>query len=232
MIETRISKANSHPILDSDQPAQLPARSLDPTSLQSHSESLKGLSTHHPAWNVPRKRRLPLHRSCYPPRTQPLSDIPNQLRPPQVASIHPSMPRICLSAVSNSPSISLKTTNSCQQSLCTPASYLRPCHICYRRPTTRALIEAYADCSICGQRSCYICLRQCDGIDYTGSSHLPRETCLLRDPSNDVHEDTHSQTPTFNHPRKICSRCAVENVTESGIEVVRCLDCLRGHPFH
>ncbi|KAK4866295.1 hypothetical protein LT330_008636 [Penicillium expansum] len=28
--------------------------------------------------------------------------------------------------------------------------------------------------------------------------------------------------------RKVCSRCAVEEVTETGAEIVRCLDCVRG----
>ena len=28
--------------------------------------------------------------------------------------------------------------------------------------------------------------------------------------------------------RKICSGCAVEEVTETGAEIVRCLDCVRG----
>lgn len=29
--------------------------------------------------------------------------------------------------------------------------------------------------------------------------------------------------------RKICSSCAVEDVTETGAEIVRCLDCVQGH---
>lgn len=28
--------------------------------------------------------------------------------------------------------------------------------------------------------------------------------------------------------RKICSSCAVEGITETGAEIVRCLDCVRG----
>ncbi|PLB48574.1 hypothetical protein P170DRAFT_411517 [Aspergillus steynii IBT 23096] len=218
-----------------NQPFQLPVHSLDPISPQSHSESLKGFSTYHP-WSLPRKRRLPQQLFCYSQSTQPLSEIWNESLPAHAAQPGPSTPQICLSAVSNPPSISLKTTlagsNPCQQSLRTPASFLRPCHICYRRPTTRELIEAYADCSICGQRSCYICLRQCDALDCTGSSHLIRGTHVLRDSTAMMHEDTNGNKPRSSQPRKICSRCAVENVTETGREVVRCLDCVRGYPFH
>ncbi|KAJ9139094.1 hypothetical protein NKR23_g8045 [Pleurostoma richardsiae] len=42
-----------------------------------------------------------------------------------------------------------------------PASVLSPCHICHRRPTKKSDLDAFADCEGCGQRTCYICIRQC-----------------------------------------------------------------------
>ncbi|KAJ5995918.1 hypothetical protein N7481_002895 [Penicillium waksmanii] len=51
----------------------------------------------------------------------------------------------------------------------THPSALRPCHICHRRPTTRQVLDAYADCDLCAERACYICLRLCDGSSCPGA---------------------------------------------------------------
>ena len=56
------------------------------------------------------------------------------------------------------------------------ALLLRPCHVCWRRPTTRAVLDGYADCDECGARTCYICLRVCEDMN-----------CKLR--IIDIHED-------------------------------------------
>lgn len=101
---------------------------------------------------------------------------------------------------------------------------LRPCHICHRRPTTRRLLDAYADCGACGERACFICMRECDSLacarsaGVTPKSDADIDYCGSSTPSDD---ETDSK-------RKICSRCAVEGITDTGVEVVRCLDCARG----
>ncbi|KAJ5684831.1 uncharacterized protein N7477_001176 [Penicillium maclennaniae] len=100
------------------------------------------------------------------------------------------------------------------------ASALRPCHICHRRPTTRHVLDAYADCDLCGERACFICLRQCDAVDCPGTINVP-----VTAPNGDLF----SQEEDFDGRRKICSSCAVEGITETGTEIVRCLDCVRGH---
>lgn len=107
----------------------------------------------------------------------------------------------------------------------TSPSALRPCHICHRRPTTRQVLDAYADCDLCAERACFICLRQCDALDCPGATTT----------YTDKHEP---HLPTLNEDlddaamgrRKICSSCAVEGITETGAEIVRCLDCVRGTP--
>lgn len=91
-----------------------------------------------------------------------------------------------------------------------PPSVLRPCHVCHRRPATRKVLDAYADCELCGERACFICLRQCDSLACSGSFT-----------KGVLDGDTNPQ-------RKICSRCAVEGITDTGIEIVRCLDCVHG----
>jgi hypothetical protein len=90
-----------------------------------------------------------------------------------------------------------------------PAAILRPCHICHRRPHTRVMLNAYADCELCSRRACYICLRECDAL-----------TCLYRKPAAVIQTE-------FDRPRRICSKCAVEGFTETGDEIVWCLDCVK-----
>ncbi|KAJ5159248.1 uncharacterized protein N7500_008899 [Penicillium coprophilum] len=104
-------------------------------------------------------------------------------------------------------------------------SALRPCHICHRRPTTRQVLDAYADCDLCHERACFICLRQCDSASCGGTLGLPENPGMhmRASPTDDANYDT-SEAPR----RKICSGCAVEEVTETGAEIVRCLDCVRG----
>ncbi|KAI1922660.1 hypothetical protein LOZ53_003353 [Ophidiomyces ophidiicola] len=89
---------------------------------------------------------------------------------------------------------------------------LTPCHICYRRPTMRSQLDAYANCELCSERTCYICLRECDGPDCRAG---------VMDTSN---------SDSFQHEslgRKMCSWCAVEGVTDSGVDVVWCVDCVQ-----
>lgn len=116
-------------------------------------------------------------------------------------------------------------------SLPPPAPLLRPCHICHRRPTTRAVLDAYADCELCGERSCYICLRECNGPDcsrYSPSSGGSGGHKHGGSQSSNLY-NTHNLYDCQRR-RKVCSWCAVEGLTETGQEVVRCLDCVRRAP--
>lgn len=40
---------------------------------------------------------------------------------------------------------------------------LAPCHICHRRPTKKSDLDSFADCEGCGERTCFICMRNCIG---------------------------------------------------------------------
>ncbi|KAE8145786.1 hypothetical protein BDV25DRAFT_163873 [Aspergillus avenaceus] len=115
-----------------------------------------------------------------------------------------------------------------QPGYCTSASRLRPCHICHRKPATKEVLDAYTDCDLCGERSCYICLRQCNAIGCNGLAYPLEERCLCRDILDRLYQ-TNSRQPHGKHPRKICSCCALEGMTETGIEVAWCLDCVRNH---
>ncbi|KAI9171456.1 hypothetical protein HJFPF1_00939 [Paramyrothecium foliicola] len=45
----------------------------------------------------------------------------------------------------------------------TTGSSLLPCHICHRRPTKKSDLDSFADCEGCGERTCFVCIRQCAG---------------------------------------------------------------------
>lgn len=44
-----------------------------------------------------------------------------------------------------------------------PRSQVLPCHVCFRKPRVRQDIDSYADCGICAERTCAVCLRECAG---------------------------------------------------------------------
>lgn len=187
---------------------------------------------------IPRKRRVLQQPYLYQQHQQWPDRDP--LRPSQHASNPPQpkllTPNICLSSTSQnltSPPVSPKTlipiTYPSQQIPSTSAS-LRPCHICHRRPTTLELLDAYADCDLCSQRSCYICLRQCDSPNCCGSISLGSQ--FLKGGSDRLQEEINGDDSEARQTRKICSCCAVEGVTDTGLEMVQCLDCVRGQLSH
>lgn len=92
---------------------------------------------------------------------------------------------------------------------------LAPCHICHRRPTTRTALDAYADCEICSRRACFVCLRECDDVYCRErENHTDGESC-----KKNIEQGEYPG-------RRICSSCAVEDILETGEEVVRCLICV------
>ena len=60
---------------------------------------------------------------------------------------------------------------------------LSPCHICHRKPSERRELDEYSHCECCGRRTCYVCIRQCEGLGmererrmrYFGSENAERE---------------------------------------------------------
>ena len=38
---------------------------------------------------------------------------------------------------------------------------LTPCHVCYKAPRLKSELDAFEDCLRCQERTCFICMRQC-----------------------------------------------------------------------
>ncbi|KAL4733698.1 hypothetical protein BDV11DRAFT_210013 [Aspergillus similis] len=155
-----------------------------------------------------RKRRAPQQPGFYsPPSLQSLPCPPADLKVSSASEF----------SVMQEPSAS-------QQNSYPSPSFLRPCHICHRRPTTRELLQAYADCDLCGERACFICLRRCDECWDRGNRE---EQQLWGATANGLPPDKCWNALQDKLFRKVCSCCAVEGVTDTGMEVVRCLACIR-----
>ncbi|CRG89912.1 Pc16g00970 [Talaromyces islandicus] len=105
--------------------------------------------------------------------------------------------------------VSPRTTTATTAALLIPPPVLRPCHVCHRKPSTKVMLDAYADCELCGQRACYICLRECNSINCGAISSLPETPNEYRgeDYDMDIRRDdgylnttTHyQQTPTLHN---------------------------------
>lgn len=112
---------------------------------------------------------------------------------------------------------------------------LDPCHICHRKPVVKSDLDSYADCEECGERTCYICIRECLGredeeMEEALQMSFTEDACegagrafFPRNGDGDGDEDG-SERRKLRHRTMVCSRCCVERGTEG--EVV-CLGCLR-----
>ncbi|RFU24520.1 hypothetical protein B7463_g11813, partial [Scytalidium lignicola] len=118
-----------------------------------------------------------------------------------------------------------------------PTMDLRPCHICYRKPTIRADLDSFAYCERCEKRTCYICIRECER--YMGYELVREEDEHMLPPPPPSFSFTgeesgdlvgalgnleESMRRKLEHRRMVCSRCCVERGPEGE---VWCLGCLR-----
>lgn len=129
------------------------------------------------------------------------------------------------------------------------AAVLSPCHICRRKPTRKSDLDSYADCLGCGRRTCFVCIRECQGWLST-SSDRGSEVAQKQDLSasftmHDVDDDGQEQELYSDgtkadgkgcgqqeegwrgrgHRSMICSQCCVERGSEGDVV---CLGCLAG----
>ncbi|KAL4983616.1 hypothetical protein BDW68DRAFT_168515 [Aspergillus falconensis] len=170
--------------------------------------------------SLSRKRRA-LQQPGFYPQPSLQSVFAQHKSIPQSSYLHADLHA---SAPSGSPRTQIPSAP--QQNPCTSPSFLRPCHICHRRPTTRELVQAYADCELCGQRACFICLRRCDAVNCWGRGSQ-EEQQLWGATASSPPPDKSMGVLQDSLSRIVCSSCTVEGVTDTGMEVVRCLACIR-----
>jgi hypothetical protein len=61
---------------------------------------------------------------------------------------------------------------------------LTPCHVCYKAPRIKRELDAYEDCWRCKERTCFICMRECQaGCD---RRKVCRQCCVEQGEDGDV----------------------------------------------
>lgn len=126
-------------------------------------------------------------------------------------------------------------------------THLDPCHVCRRKPTKKSDLDSYASCQGCGARTCFVCLRECQGwfpdhlqartavrgedgdVDIAEQEALSRSFHMTdADDTESGHGTGHaigdtSWTSAGEHRTVVCSQCCVERGAEGDVV---CLGCL------
>ncbi|KAI0910635.1 hypothetical protein F4824DRAFT_444500 [Ustulina deusta] len=173
--------------------------------------------------------------------------LPSALSPSQQSHFSHAHPELT-SAVPASPHHTrLATTRTNSSAL------LKPCHICHRKPTKKSDLDSFADCTGCGERTCFVCIRACQGWLPASDSARPTHTATEEEDlsASFTMQDIDDEESAHNHARKladaqkpeqrqkkgeggwngrghrrvICSRCCVERGSEGDVV---CLGCLAG----
>ncbi|EAQ93202.1 hypothetical protein CHGG_01437 [Chaetomium globosum CBS 148.51] len=71
------------------------------------------------------------------------------------------------------------------------------CHICSRKPNKKSDLDSFADCQGCGQRTCYVCIRECLGWGGGGDGDGGGGPS----PSSYAHSITTTRTQTQQQPQ-------------------------------
>ncbi|KAK3943648.1 hypothetical protein QBC46DRAFT_361670 [Diplogelasinospora grovesii] len=134
----------------------------------------------------------------------------------------------------------------------TNASIMSRCHICFRKPSKKSDLDSFADCQGCGQRTCYVCIRECLGWRPPSPLHDERQGNTITEDSFtmlDVDADAdngNNGAPNHDHqprPQKqqtsdgwargghrqmVCSRCCVERGSDGDVVCLGCLPFIEG----
>ncbi|KAL1894420.1 hypothetical protein Sste5346_005922 [Sporothrix stenoceras] len=163
----------------------------------------------------------------------------NTLSPSQQRKIIPlGSKRLCLSNSSSADdgrplSISTSPSRAGRESALThhnhhliSQSLTAPCHICHRRPRRKVDLDSLANCEGCGQRTCFVCLRECLGWTENGTPTEPTHMSSMATtttPTTPQKQQPPWSTTSHGHRRMVCSRCCVERGEDGDVV---CLGCV------
>lgn len=121
------------------------------------------------------------------------------------------------------------------------SALLAPCHICHRRPTKKSDLDSFADCQGCGERTCYVCIRECHGWNLDGGSGVSEQEALSRSFHMDDVDDgqqhnnatsggqqTNKGWDAVGHKAVVCSRCCIERGAEGDVTCLGCFSRMEG----
>ncbi|KAK4230611.1 hypothetical protein QBC38DRAFT_356395 [Podospora fimiseda] len=132
----------------------------------------------------------------------------------------------------------------------TAAALMSRCHICFRKPTKKTDLDSFADCQGCGQRTCFVCIRECLGWAPTALQQpqilsTEEESSLVMVDADQAEEEANlgSGDPSSGdgkakgtagwergggHRQMVCSRCCIERGTEGDVVCLGCLPFVEG----
>lgn len=146
----------------------------------------------------------PIHNHTY--RSHPSSPS-RHARPPTISR----SPSSSIIPTPTSDALQTTTANNSRPAKPLTARLSAPCHICHRRPTKKSIEQDdFGDCQACGERACFICIRQCAGWRDNGASWV--------DEQGRAHE----------HKQIVCSRCCVERGVDGEPVCLGCLPFVEG----
>ncbi|KAI5466043.1 hypothetical protein BGZ63DRAFT_375160 [Mariannaea sp. PMI_226] len=123
------------------------------------------------------------------------------------------------------------------------SAILAPCHICHRRPTKKSDLDSFAECQGCGERTCFICIRECQGWNLDDVSVLSEQEMLSRSFHMDDVDDLQSSEQygersdgqrdrkgwvAGGHRSVVCSRCCIERGAEGDVTCLGCFSRMEG----
>ncbi|KAH6898618.1 hypothetical protein B0T10DRAFT_473246 [Thelonectria olida] len=119
------------------------------------------------------------------------------------------------------------------------SAILAPCHICHRRPTKKSDLDSFAECQGCRERTCFVCIRECQGWNIDDGSVLSEQEVLSRSFHMDDVDDMQSPEQPSGHREKkgwiagghravVCSRCCIERGAEGDVACLGCLSRMEG----
>jgi hypothetical protein len=134
----------------------------------------------------------------------------------------------------------------------TSASLMSRCHICFRKPNKKSDLDSFADCQGCGQRTCYVCIRECLGwglpnLQTQILDNKPPPTPTLKEknsftmldadvtienqqppPQSEGHQHEEGWARGGGHRQMVCSRCCVEKGQDGDVVCLGCLPFVEG----
>ncbi|KAM0203744.1 hypothetical protein ACHAPA_006319 [Fusarium lateritium] len=121
------------------------------------------------------------------------------------------------------------------------SALLAPCHICHRRPTKKSDLDSFADCQGCGERTCYVCIRECHGWNLDGGSGVSEQEALSRsfhmddvgdgqqhNKATSGGQQTNKGWNAVGHRTVVCSRCCIERGAEGDVTCLGCFSRMEG----
>ncbi|KAF4337063.1 hypothetical protein FBEOM_9052 [Fusarium beomiforme] len=122
------------------------------------------------------------------------------------------------------------------------SALLAPCNICHRRPTKKSDLDSFANCQGCGERTCFICIRECQGLNVDGGSGVSEQELLSRSfhmddvdggqqEQNSAKSGTRQTNKGWNavgHQSVVCSRCCIERGAEGDVTCLGCFSRMEG----